>query len=382
MLKPSNIERLLRETGENKPEISELVRSRIDETLASLPAAHAHVQPEIETQPRARKRSRLRRAGFIAIASSLAAVTVFASGFVSPAMADSIKKIPLVGSLFSTIQADIGLTQAGKDGLVAQVNRSVSYEDVKLDVFETVYDGTRAAFLVRVNAPNLKDGKYDTGKDIVPLSSGISNALFEMDGHQQTSGLFYSSAGETQPDVLVFENVFENTGQSESLPDRFDAKITISLEGIDHEFQLNVPFTKATEDIVDFQPDAALASNDQLTASVSNVHITPITTRISTSILMNGKKSLTLKEEETLRKIGFALFDDQGRQLPALNGEGLYTDNRLDSDRLYGTTPGGTRYLVVRPFIIEDDFNEKVKERQFIEGMEMTIQLPTPASQH
>ncbi|MEN1989447.1 DUF4179 domain-containing protein [Paenibacillus hubeiensis] len=382
MLKPSNIEQLLRETGENKPEISELVRSRIDETLASLPAAHAHTQPEIETQPRARKRSRLRRAGFIAMASSLAAVTVFASGFVSPAMADSIKKIPLVGSLFSTIQADIGLQQAGKDGLVSQTNSTVSYQDVKLDVFETVYDGTRAAFLVRVNAPNLKDGKYDTGEDIIPLSSGISNVFFEVDGYQQTGGLFYSSAGETEPDVLVFENVFEKAGQGASLPDHFNAEVSISLEGIDHEFKLDVPFTKSTEDIVDFKPDAAHASNDQFTASVSNIHITPITTRISTSILVNGKKSLTLKEEEKLRKVGIALFDDQGRQLPALSGEGLYTDNRLDSDRLYGTTPGDTRYLVVRPFIIEDDFNEKVKERQFIEGMEMTIQLPTPASQH
>lgn len=382
MLKPSNIERLLRETGENKPEISELVRSRIDETLASLPAAHAHVQPEIETQPRARKRSRLRRAGFIAMASSLAAVTVFASGFVSPAMADSIKKIPLVGSLFSTIQADIGLQQAGKDGLVSQTNSTVSYQDVKLDVFETVYDGTRAAFLVRVNAPNLKDGKYDTGEDVVPLSSGIDNVFFEIDGRQQTGGLFYSSAGETQPDVIVFEQVFEKAGQGDSLPDRFNAEVSISLEGIDHEFKLDVPFTKSTEDIVDFKPDAAFASNDQLTSSVSDIHITPITTRISTSILINGKKNLNLEEEKKLRKVGIALFDDQGRQLPALNGEGLYIDNRLDSDRLYGTTPGGTRYLVVRPFIIEDDFNEKVKERQFIEGMEMTIQLPTPASQH
>lgn len=380
MLKPSNIERLLRETGENKPEISELVRSRIDETLAALPATPAHVQPENETKPRARKRSRLRRAGFIAIASSLAAVTVFASGFVSPAMADSIKKIPLVGSLFSTIQADIGLTQAGKDGLVSQTNSSVSYQDVKLDVFETVYDGTRAAFLVRVNAPNLKEGKYDTGEDVVPLSSGIGNVFFEIDGRQQAGGLFYSSAGETQPDVIVFEHVFEKAGQGDSLPDHFNAEVSISLEGIDHEFKLDVPFTKSTEDIVDFKPDAAIASNDQLTASVSDIHITPITTRISTSILMNGKKNLNLEEEEKLRKVGIALFDDQGRQLPALNGEGLYIDNRLDSDRLYGTTPGGTRYLVVRPFIIKDDFNEKVKESQFIEGLEMTIQLPLSPS--
>ncbi|PQP83877.1 hypothetical protein C0Q44_04370 [Paenibacillus sp. PCH8] len=374
MSNPFNIDQELREQSKERPIMSTTVRNRIDATLESLPESPL-LNSGHSRKPRLHKG--LRRTVAATIAAGVLGITVFASGFVSPVMADSLRSIPLVGSLFSSIEADMGLRTAGDEGLTKLVNSNVSFKDVKLEVSETVYDGTRAAFLVHVTAPNLKNGEYDNGKNIVKLSNGIENVFFNVNGTGQDGGLFYGSAGNTYPDTLLFEQVIPSNHAAAGLPDQFDAEVTFTLQGIDHEFTLNIPFTKTTEDILHIEPNVIVA-NDLITASVTEAQITPITTRLSTVVSLNGKSMLTAKDEEQLRNIGFAIYDDQGRQLTALNGEGLYESNQLKSERIYATTPGDSTYLVVKPFEIEDDFSEEIKDRQFIKGMDMKIELNQP----
>ncbi|WP_440115441.1 DUF4179 domain-containing protein [Paenibacillus sp. QZ-Y1] len=375
MSNPFNIDQELRAHAKERPVMSATVRNRIDATLESLPESPRMNSEPFSHNPRLRKG--LRRTAAATIAAGVLGVTVFASGFVSPVMADSLRSIPLVGSLFSSIEADMGLRTAGDEGLTKLVYSSVSFKDVKLEVSETVYDGTRAAFLVHVTAPNLNNGEYDNGKDIVKLSNGIENVFFNVNGTGQGGGLFYGSAGQTQPDTLLFEQVIPSNQIAAGLPNQFDAEVTFTLQGIDHEFKLNIPFTKTTEDIQHIKPNA-IVSNDLITASVTEAQVTPITTRLSTVISLNGKSMLTAKDEEQLRNIGFAIYDDQGRQLTALSGEGLYEGNQLKSERIYATTPGDSTYLIVKPFEINDDFTEEITDRQFIKGMDMKIELHQP----
>ncbi|WP_342562291.1 DUF4179 domain-containing protein [Paenibacillus sp. FSL R7-0345] len=352
--------------------ISPLVRARLDETYASLPE-----------QPAGRRRkpqSKLRRLSSATAAAFVLGAGLFASGFVSPAMADSIKSIPLIGSLFSSIEGDIGLRNAGGLGLASSVNSEVSYQDVKLEVTETVFDGSRAAFLLKVEAPNLKNGEFDTGKKKVKLSDAISNLTLTVDGKQQgdpgsiLQGGYYTGAGEAHPDMLIFEEVFETSGSS-TVPDTFTAEAILALEGIDHEFKLDIPFKKTTEDIINVQPEA-LSANDELSVTVAELQSTPLTTRVQYSIALFNADTLTEKEEQRLNKIRLAVYDDQGRQLPALNGDGQYAANALSFDARYATTSGTTSYLLLKPYIIEDDFAETVKEKQFIKGLEQKIELP------
>ena len=187
--------------------MSNLVRTRIDATLESLPESPSQLNSEQAQRPRQVNKG-LRRTAAAAVAAGVLGVTVFASGFVSPAMADSLRNIPLVGSLFSSIEADMGLRTAGSEGLTTPVNRSFAYQDVKFKVLETVYDGTRAAFLVHVTAPNLNQGMYDNGKDIVKLSSGVDNVFLDVNGFSPDGGLFYSSAGANEPDTLLLNRSF------------------------------------------------------------------------------------------------------------------------------------------------------------------------------
>ncbi|UQZ36753.1 hypothetical protein C2I18_26405 [Paenibacillus sp. PK3_47] len=352
--------------------ISPLVRARLDETYASL--------PEQPAGRRSKPLSRLRRLSSATAAAFVLGAGVFASGFVSPVMADSIKSIPLIGSLFSSIEGDIGLRNAGDLGLASSVNSGVSYKDVKLEVTETVFDGSRAAFLVKVAAPNLENGRFDTGKKTVKLSDAISNVTVSVDGKQQgdsgsiLQGGYYAGAGEAHPDMLIFEEVLEPSGSS-TVPDTFTAEAVLTLEGIDHEFKLDIPFTKTTQDIVNVQPDA-VSANDELSVSVASLQSTPLTTRVHYSIALTNADKLTEKQEKQLNKIRVAVYDDQGRQLPALNGDGEYSSNALTFDARYASTSGTTSYLLLKPFIVEDDFTETVKEKQFIKGMELKIELP------
>ncbi|MEK5061655.1 hypothetical protein BK126_22080 [Paenibacillus sp. FSL H7-0326] len=367
-----NMEKELNKVDVSNTEISPLVRARLDETYASLTVQKQHTTR--------RRSSTLRRAVLTAAAAGILGVGVFASGFISPVMAASIKSIPIIGSLFSIIETDSGLRAGGELGLATNVNDAVSYEDVKLEVTETLYDGTRAAFIVNVTAPNLDNGTYDNGSKTMKLSNAIENVTLSINGKTEgeaasvlEGGLFYGGAGEAHPNTLVFEQVLSPT-DTNSLPDRFTSKVSIKLDGIDHEFNVDVPFEKNNVETIALNPNTAVTKED-LTFGVANVSVSPITTRLTTSIALNSASSLTQREEERLREIGIAVYDDQGRQLTALSGDGVYEGNRLIFDRRYATTTGESKYLIIKPFIIKDDFAEDVQEDQFIAGLETKIDL-------
>ena len=99
------------------------------------------------------------------------------------------------------------------------------------------------------------------------------------------------------------------------------------------KFELTVPFTKSTDNIHRVLPNTAM-TNDLYTAAVTEAEVTPVTTRLTTVISLNDKNTLTAKEQEQLSHIGFAVYDDQGRQLTSLSGEGIYEGNQITSERM------------------------------------------------
>ncbi|SFS72933.1 DUF4179 domain-containing protein [Paenibacillus sp. 453mf] len=367
-----DIEKELNKVDVSSTEMSPLVRARLDETYASLSS-----QKQATTR---RRSSTLRRAGLTAAAAGILGIGIFASGFVSPVMAASIKSIPIIGSIFSIIETDSGLRAGGELGFATSVNNEVTYKDVKLEVTETLYDGTRAAFIVNVTAPNLVNGTYDTGSKKMKLSSAIENVALTIKGQTEgeqaavlQGGIFYGGAGEAHPNTLVFEQVLDSS-DTNTLPDRFTSKVSIKLDGIDQEFTVDVPFEKNNTEAITLNSNTAVTKED-LTFSVASVSVSPITTRLTTSIALNRTSSLTQQEEERLRKVGVAVYDDQGRRLTALSGDGVYEGNRLIFDRRYASMSGESKYLVIKPFMIKDDFAEEVQEDQFIAELETKIDL-------
>ncbi|MCC8437680.1 DUF4179 domain-containing protein [Brevibacillus sp. M2.1A] len=346
--------------------MSPLVRARLDETYAALPE-----------MSRDRKVQRSRKAPYVAAAAVILGATVFTSGFISPVMAQSIKQIPVVGSLFSLIEADLGLRAAGEQGLSSKVNKSISHQDMKLEVTETVFDGTRAVYLLSVTAPNLKDGMFDTGKEVVKLSDAIENVTFSIDGKGQdapdslvSGGGFFSSAGESHPNMLVFEEILKTPDHNSTgkIPDSFQAEVVVKLAGIDQTFKLDIPFQKATSNTIQLKPNA-VQSNDGISFEVSEVNVTPVTTRLLYSVKLDGETS-----DKSIRA---ALFDDQGRQLTSLHGEGEQRkDSTLTFDARYASEQGQPKYFIIKPFVVKDHFAETVTDDQFIKGLEIKVDLP------
>lgn len=368
----SEWEQELKKADSLHPEMSPLVRKRLDETydLIARQAGHAPL-----------RKTRLRRWSYTAAAAGVLGIGLFASAFVSPAMADSIKNLPIISSLFSTIQGDIGLRTAGELGMTANVNSLAAYEKVKLKVSETIYDGTRAAFLLTVDAPNLNEGIYFNGKKKMKLSSAVEQAVLTANGKGTgewnsltDAGLFYGGAGKSQPNTLVFEQILPESGSHEA-PAAFNATVTLKLDGMDHEFTLDIPFHKTTNTGAEFSPNLETASDDY-TMTVTKVSVTPVTTRVMTTLAYKHSDTLSAKEERRMTRIGIAVFDDQGRRLPSLNGEGSFKGNTLTFDRRYATTSATSKYLIIKPFVIKDDFTEEVKDSQYIQELEAKVELP------
>lgn len=359
-----NMDKEFEKLDTSNTEVSPLVRARLDETYALLS------KQQTSGSGRAKASSGLRKFTFATAAAGILGVAAFSSAFVSPVMADALRSIPVINSIFSTIQGDIGLRTAGDLGLTASVNEVVSYEDVSLEVTETLYDGSRAVVLLNVSAPNLNDGIYNNGKKDMRLSQAIDNMFLTIDGKSQNN-VFYGSAGEAHPNTLIIEQVVDPA----STPDAFQSEMTIKLSGIDHEFVVDIPFVRTTQQAIQTSPNIVTEDSDY-TFTVAEVSVTPITTRITTSIALTDAESLTSKQEKRLIKLGVAVFDDQGRQLTALNGEGVLEGNELIFDRRYASTPGASQYYTVKPFVIKDDFAEDVQEDQFLKELETKIVLP------
>lgn len=368
-----NLEGQLKKVKQKKDTpMSPLVRSRLDETYASILKSGDESNKKVP-------RSWMRRPASLTAAAVLLGVGVFASGFVSPAMADSLKQIPLVGSIFSSIEADLGLQSAGKLGLTSNINSTVSYKDIKFNVTETVYDGTRAAFAVNVSAPNLKEGMFDTGEDNVELSNAIDSLFVEINGQRSdeanapVQGVSYWSAGEANPNMLVFEMTSE---AKKPLPETFDAAVYVQLAGVDHEFKLDIPVQKSAKDVVSLQQPQT-KSNDDMTFSVSELTLTAVTTRVRFALEVGKNEKLTEKESEQLLNNRVAVFDDKGNLLPGLSGEAEADGSTITWDYRFGTTQSKPEYLILKPFVQEDgDFPTAIRNHQYIKGLEMKINLP------
>ncbi|WP_189021960.1 DUF4179 domain-containing protein [Paenibacillus albidus] len=358
--------------------MSDKVRTRLDQTYDMLPSMETQAKPNPV-------RSWKRRTASISAAAAILGVCVFASGFVSPAMADSIKQIPLIGSLFSSMEVDLGLKNAATQGMTRQANSTVSYKDVKLEVKETVFDGSRAVYALEVTAPNLKDGKYDNGQEKIKLSNAIEDIRFDVIGHTSSDpesplnqSVQYNGAGDKHPNTLIIEKNFTTFDRESAvdLPDSIVGEMLITLQGMDQPFKLEVPFTKSGRNLVHLQPEAAATSGD-LTLTINNLDITPLTTHVTYTLHQKSESTLTEAQQRDLAYTNLALYDDQGNLLDSFNGIGRIDGNTLSKSNSYASVINRPEYLIIKAFHNNDgDFPSKIKDKQFIKGLVFKIDLP------
>lgn len=255
-------------------QLSDIARSKLDETyqiIRETDNSTSPVQKKIDV-------SRTFNKWWISTAAAATlGVTVLASGFVSPAMADALKQIPVLGQIYSLWgenNGDPGVQQA--EDFITNVNQSVTHGDVTMNIPTLLFDGTRILMNITTPGNRLASEPNSPPSD---ANKGAVDTLEVLYKGQSLNAGYEFMDGETASSLMVDVTSTTSIDQTVQFPDQFDLTVNVTLKGYDVPFEFVLPVTKST-------PVTALTSeetkhHDNINLQISKVEITPITTQLS-----------------------------------------------------------------------------------------------------
>lgn len=264
-------------------------------------------------------------------AAAMLGVLVMGSGFVSPVMADALKNVPWIGSVFQ-YNSDSSLKQASATGLTTLPNLSVTKDGVTLNIKEIMYDGTRLAFAIerqgmnddKMISPYWPEGAEDENGNLIPtipleqqIKGYISIPEVHIQGDSKFFGSFTDAVGKTG-DGQVIRNMamYEITkGLTEkNLPETFDMTVKLNVSGIQEPFEFVVPVKNLAKGAVVLHPDQTQSSGN-FSYTIKQVDLTPVTTRL----VLDSKGKVPATPEQTgdlsPTKMYYDIVDQDGNQV-------------------------------------------------------------------
>ncbi|RED40383.1 DUF4179 domain-containing protein [Paenibacillus sp. VMFN-D1] len=236
---------------------------------------------------------------------------VMGSGFVSPVMADALKNVPWIGSVFQ-YNSDSTLRQASTTGLTTAPNLSVTKDGVTLSIKEVMFDGNRLAFVIErqgvdddtMISPYPPAGAKDEKGNLiqtVPLEQQKKGYIYMPDvtiqGKNKFFGMFSQDVGKTEDgqdihNMAMFEIL---KGLSEmNLPEAFDMSVKLNVSGIKESFEFVVPVKNLAKGSVVLHPNQTQSSGG-FSYTVKQLELTPVTTRL----VLDSKGSVPATSEQT-----------------------------------------------------------------------------------
>jgi len=283
--------------------IPETVHQRVEETLSAI----------LQSQkPRRRKLIFWMPAAAVGIVF----LCIFASGFVSPTMAQYLERMPLVGIAFKRA-GDPGIQNyAGNAGL----HLTATDQDISITLDQAVYDGARLSigFIhdsnVRISLSPAKRLLLIDGQEIYGSGGAVSKEI----GDDQTATVYH-------------------VVPSKELPDSFQVTLTIHeviltegsrTETVEGSWRFRLHVDKISEGIFirNFDPPLARTHEDT-TIEVTGIVRTPLTTKVTFNLTAPEKYQNHLTgenqpEEIIFHQLRFGLTDDRGVQLQPLSQGG------------------------------------------------------------
>ncbi|MGE7828269.1 DUF4179 domain-containing protein [Paenibacillus sp. NPDC093718] len=249
----------------------------------------------------------LRRLAAVTVAVVLLLGTGMAGlGYFSPAFADSMRSVPLIGSLFS-LYGDKGMQAAAENGLVQPVAVTETHGDTTISVRNVIYDGARIVLEVQRE----DDGEFYSSN----LREPKRGELTWVEAYLQEEQLMASWGPAGEHSVLV------NIDRLHSeLPSQFTLGVKLTVAGVEQPFRFDVPVKINAEPVVIEKPEMpdTLAYRGFV---VDKVVVTPVTTQVFFH--------LRPKAEDTANTFVHpddfdmsAARDDQGRVYQILGGQG------------------------------------------------------------
>lgn len=182
-----------------------------------------------------------RNTKWIASLSTIAASLVLASGFIFTPVGQVMANVPIIGSIYESVQAEMGMQLETKN-LITELNETASDNGVNVTITSAYYDGIYIGFTFKVDGLDLSEedlekmqheGDYDVGYDFY---------LYEIDGVKDRwgGGDYY---------LQKVDNYYIGAAEVEypekDLPKNYTLPITFERVGnIEGKWQFKVPVTQ------------------------------------------------------------------------------------------------------------------------------------------
>ncbi|MEK5447044.1 DUF4179 domain-containing protein [Paenibacillus sp. FSL R7-0331] len=318
-----------------------------------------------------------------AIAASVAVVLgagTIGAGFVSPVMAETLKKIPGIGLIYQGTSPQ-SVDQAIARGILSEPEQRVTHGGNTLKLTNLLYDGTRLSLLL----------EYEGEQDLAERSLGsiIEPPVFLADGQPITftKGML--------GDVPYHDNTYRvELTHGLDLPDEFALTIQAKMKQADEIFEFNVP-VKLVDNAITVKPDIT-KSNGSFSYTVDELLVTPVSTRLILHSQGEVPHSNGQTGEYSASKVYYELVDDQGNSLDP-NIFGYYNSRPQSSDQvneLYAPFVATTKSITIKPFTLtvkNDDYSivgqkkdrngnllpgiHNQGERTYLQDLEITVPL-------
>lgn len=333
-------------------ELSSAMRIRLDDTYRVI--RQMEQQPGNLTNDTIRTRP-LRKAMVSVCAAAVIGTLVLSPVWISPAIADTLKQVPIVGNLFK-LAGDFGIQKGEEEGLAEVVNESASQDGFSITATKVMYDGIRIAMELTRTAPDGTEGALYHLESI--MNNTAKEGSFEHIQVWLPSGrygnLTLGTDLVTDPSESVLVQLQELSGD---IPDQFDMTVKVGLKGYKQPFEIKVPVVKTIDHTVITSEESMAYNGTGLNLS-TKIEMSPITTRLT----------INTSDEYLLNDLQFDIVDEKGN-LPKQLGGGSSYDDLHSVSYTYEAFPSEPESITIKPFFHH-------MEKKYIPELEFTILAP------
>jgi hypothetical protein len=272
-------------------------------------------------------RRRVRTAGLITASAVVAGLCILGAGFVNPAMANALSKLPLVGSLFGQA-GDTGLKTAAEQGLTTKMNARQTHDGVTFKISEMMYDGTRMSMVLTRETndgdnPPLKEWSDATTEETIAMWKKQGKEASKIEVRANGKKLNVSTA--LTSDILhnnssiltVQPNVAETHTTSFDLPDAFNLEVVIRDATIGRYFTLSFPVKKTTSQSIVLASEETKSYNG-LVMRIKKLEMTEATSQLEVNLSGKGEAEM----EELGDSLMYDIQNERGESADAMSGSG------------------------------------------------------------
>ncbi|NEZ41890.1 DUF4179 domain-containing protein [Paenibacillus alvei] len=318
---------------ENMIRDSSLTNSRSDEIMNIIEQRETAGKQKFKDKPNWIKRSL-----FVASAAAIIGTVLIGVGYIYPTMAEALKKVPVIGLLFSETSEDAVLA-AIERGIISTPNISITHDGVTLRVSEVLFDGTRLSIRIEREGKNLPEyigSPYFEGiseeemKKIVKKYKGVNDHIVEAFAtpvEKQTKGYV------RDPKVLINGEPIKSSGHLQNymmddthkpiyklefrhvatLPDEFELTVRTTVTQIKETYEFKIPVKVENRAII-LKPNVT-KSDGKFSYTVKQLDISPVSTRLVLDSMGPVPASSEQSGDHHASRMYYEIVDEQGRVL-------------------------------------------------------------------